>query len=231
MTNDGHTVLGRLRRRAFLRALPGNAAGRKDCSSRCHGNPARTELSYAPWGVGDFDRRPPPGGHTGWWSQRRNCSHRGSPYRPDTLLLERYGFLGGNGTAGLMTCYNGFRKQRPPEALQTGKGIAAEFIAELVRLGGVVDIVNYEMAVPHNVQVGDLPYAVPFDPEAAKIACLDLITKEGVRLRLHSWIVAPMFDGRGVTSVIVHSKPGRQASPRMLLSTGWPASIRLLHFL
>ena len=35
-----------------------------------------------------------------------------------TLLIERYPFLGGNGTAGLMTCYNGFRNQRPPEALQ-----------------------------------------------------------------------------------------------------------------
>jgi NADPH-dependent 2,4-dienoyl-CoA reductase/sulfur reductase-like enzyme len=43
----------------------------------------------------------------------------------DTLLLERYAFLGGNGTAGLMTCYNGFRNQRPPEALQTVKGIPA----------------------------------------------------------------------------------------------------------
>ncbi len=43
-----------------------------------------------------------------------------------TLLIERYPFLGGNGTAGLMICYNGFRNQRPPEALQTVKGIPAE---------------------------------------------------------------------------------------------------------
>ena len=50
-----------------------------------------------------------------------------------TLLIERYPFLGGNGTAGLMTSYNGFRNQRPPEALQTVKGIPAEYIAELVR--------------------------------------------------------------------------------------------------
>ncbi len=61
----------------------------------------------------------------------------------DTLLIERYAFLGGNGTAGLMTCYNGFRNQRPPEALQTVKGIPAEYIAELVRLGGVADIDSY----------------------------------------------------------------------------------------
>ena len=53
----------------------------------------------------------------------------------DTLLIERYAFLGGTGTGGLMTCYNGFRNQRAPEVLQTVKGIPAEYIAELVALG------------------------------------------------------------------------------------------------
>jgi hypothetical protein len=129
----------------------------------------------------------------------------------DTLLLERYAFLGGNGTAGLMTCYNGFRNQRPPEALQTVKGIPAEYIAELVRLGGVADMDNYERTVPHDVHKGDLPYTVPFDAEAAKVACFNLIRKEGVKLRLHSWVVAPMLDGSRVKGVIVHSKSGRQA--------------------
>jgi len=129
----------------------------------------------------------------------------------DTLLLEGYGFLGGNSTAGLMTCYNGFRNQRPPEALQTVKGIPAEYISELVRLGGVADSATYEMTVPHDVRRDDLPYAIPFDAEAAKLASLNLIKKEGVKLRLHSWVVAPMLDGSRVTGVIVHSKSGRQA--------------------
>jgi hypothetical protein len=101
----------------------------------------------------------------------------------DTLLIERYAFLGGNGTAGLMTSYNGFRNQRPPEALQTVKGIPAEYIAELVRLGGVADIDSYERTVQHDVRKGDLPYTVGFDPEAAKVACLNLLKKEGVKLR------------------------------------------------
>ncbi|MBZ5496583.1 MAG: FAD-dependent oxidoreductase [Acidobacteriia bacterium] len=129
----------------------------------------------------------------------------------DTLLIERYAFLGGNGTAGLMTCYNGFRNQRPPEALQTVKGIPAEYIAELVRLGGIADIDSYERTVQHDIRKGDIPYTVPFDAEAAKVACLNLLKKEGVKLRLHSWVVAPMVDGSRVTGVIVHSKSGRQA--------------------
>ncbi|MCX6637010.1 MAG: FAD-dependent oxidoreductase [Acidobacteria bacterium] len=129
----------------------------------------------------------------------------------DTLLIERYSFLGGNGTAGLMTCYNGFRNQRAPEALQTVKGIPAEYIAELVRLGGVAERDNYERNFSHDVAKGDIPYTVPFDPEAAKMASLNLIRKEGVKLRLHSWVVGPMLDGARVTGVVVESKSGRQA--------------------
>lgn len=129
----------------------------------------------------------------------------------DTLLIERYSFLGGNGTAGLMTCYNGFRNQRAPETLQTVKGIPAEYIAELVRLGGVAERDNYERNFTHDVAKGDIPYTVPFDPEAAKMASLNLIRKEGVKLRLHSWVVGPMLDGARVTGVVVESKSGRQA--------------------
>jgi hypothetical protein len=128
----------------------------------------------------------------------------------DTLLIERYPFLGGNGTAGLMTCYNGFRNQRPPEALQTVKGIPAEYIAELVRLGGVTDVDPYPHA-KHDVRTGDLPYCIGFDAEAAKVAALNLLSKEGVKLRLHSWAVGPMMDGLRVVGVVVESKSGRQA--------------------
>ena len=128
----------------------------------------------------------------------------------DTLLVERYGFLGGMGTAGLMTCYNGFRNQRPPEELQTVKGIPAEYIAEIVRLGGVADADSYPKEF-HDVTKGDIPYCVGYDPEAAKVAALNMMKKEGVTLRLHSWIAAPMLDGSQVTGVILESKSGRQA--------------------
>ena len=129
----------------------------------------------------------------------------------DTLLIERNAFLGGTGVASLMTCYNGFRNQRAPEAMQTVKGIPAEYIAELVRLGGVAEIDNYERRISHDVTKGDIPYTVGFDPEAAKVAQLNLLKKEGVKLRLHSWVAAPMLEGDRVTGVIVESKSGRQA--------------------
>lgn len=127
-----------------------------------------------------------------------------------TLLVERYPFLGGNGTAGLMTCYNGFRNQRPPDALQTVKGIPAEYIAELARLGGVIETVPYPRS-SHDPAAGDLPYCIGFDFEAAKVASLNVLLSEGVALRLHSWVVGPMLDGSRVTGIVVESKSGRQA--------------------
>jgi hypothetical protein len=127
-----------------------------------------------------------------------------------TLLIERYPFLGGNGTAGLMTCYNGFRNQRAPEALQTVKGIPADYIAELIRLGGITELDPYPKPA-HDAEAGDLPYCIGYDAEAAKIASLNLLKNEGVALRLHSWVVGPMLDGSRVTGVIVESKSGRQA--------------------
>jgi hypothetical protein len=70
---------------------------------------------------------------------------------------------------------------------------------------------NYELNYRHDVTKGDIPYTVGFDPEAAKIASLNLVRKEGVDLRLHSWVAAPMLDGSHVTGVILESKSGRQA--------------------
>jgi hypothetical protein len=79
-----------------------------------------------------------------------------------------------------------------------------------VRLGGVADADTYESS-PHDYRNGDLTYTIPFDAEAAKVASLNLLRKEGVTLRLHSWVAAPMMNGSRVTGVIVESKSGRQA--------------------
>ncbi|KPL09659.1 hypothetical protein AMJ85_06315, partial [candidate division BRC1 bacterium SM23_51] len=90
------------------------------------------------------------------------------------------------------------------------KGIPAEYIAELVRLGGIADADSYPKP-DHDVASGDLTYCIGYDPEAARIASFNLVKKEGVKLRLHSWIVGPMLDGDRVAGVIVESKSGRQA--------------------
>lgn len=128
----------------------------------------------------------------------------------DTLLIEKYGFLGGMTTAGLMTCFNGFRNQQPPNRLQTVKGIPQEIVMELARLGGTTLDVPYEQG-PHDLMRGDLPYAVGFDPEILKYAALKMLKEADVKLMLHTYAVDAIVENNVIKGVIVENKSGRQA--------------------
>ncbi len=128
----------------------------------------------------------------------------------DTLLIEKYGFLGGMATAGLMTCFNGFRNQRPPNKLQTVKGIPQEIVMKLARLGGTTLDVPYEQE-PRNLIEGDLPYAVGFDPEILKYVALKMLKEAGVGLMLHTYAVDSIVENNVIKGVIVENKSGRQA--------------------
>jgi hypothetical protein len=49
------------------------------------------------------------------------------------------------------------------------------------------------------------------DPEWLKVVSADLLLEAGVRLLLHSWVVAPILDGRKLRGVLFESKEGRRA--------------------
>ena len=54
-----------------------------------------------------------------------------------TVLIERFGYLGGTATASLMACINGFRNQVEPDTTQTVRGIAEEIVLMLKAMGGL----------------------------------------------------------------------------------------------
>jgi flavin-dependent dehydrogenase len=54
-----------------------------------------------------------------------------------TVLVERFGYLGGTATASLMACINGFRNQVEPDATQTVRGIAEEIVLGLKEIDGL----------------------------------------------------------------------------------------------
>jgi flavin-dependent dehydrogenase len=54
-----------------------------------------------------------------------------------TLLIERFGYLGGTATASLMININGFRNQVQPDSTQTVRGVAQEIILALHELDGL----------------------------------------------------------------------------------------------
>ncbi len=115
-----------------------------------------------------------------------------------TLLVERYGYLGGMATAGLIAVILGTRASGTDEPMIGG--IAEELCRKLHELGGAPP---YEEAV--------VTGGVPFDPETFKYACDQLVPGSGVQLRLHSWVAGTVVEERRVRALILESKSGRQA--------------------
>ena len=91
-----------------------------------------------------------------------------------TLLVERYGFLGGAATSASVLSYCGFYVSRETPEPAVG-GIGAEVLAGLARLG-------FDVA-PRRAPSGN--WIVMIDPEATKLAFDRIAAVPGLDLRLH----------------------------------------------
>ncbi|MBB5214176.1 FAD-dependent oxidoreductase [Parapusillimonas granuli] len=126
------------------------------------------------------------------------------------ILVERYGFLGGNATAALVMPLMSFHTQRPvferlgvtnllPDDHGPGHPVIAgalkELLERLVQSGG---------AVPPSLDTG---YVVPFDPEVFKWAALDLLDQAGVRMLFHAF-ASGVFGEAGLEGVVFETKSG-----------------------
>ena len=127
----------------------------------------------------------------------------------DTLLVERFGFLGGMATAGLMTGFNGFRSEHPPNHVQTVRGIAQELVDRLLAAGGTCACTAHGNFGP--MKAGECPYAVSFDPEILKQVALEMMHESGVALMLHTFFSDVIAEERELGAIIVENKSGRQA--------------------
>ena len=126
-----------------------------------------------------------------------------------TVLIERYAFVGGMATAGLMTSFNGFRNEHPPDHVQTVRGIAQELVDRLLAAGGACACTAHGHF--GEMQTGQCPYAVSFDPEILKQVALEMLCEAGVDIMLHTAFSDALTEGRDVAAVIVENKSGRQA--------------------
>nr|MDO8088160.1 FAD-dependent oxidoreductase [Candidatus Sigynarchaeum springense] len=126
-----------------------------------------------------------------------------------TLLIEKFGFLGGTATASLMNNINGFRNQVKPDSTQTVKGIAQEIILALKEIGGLGKS-PYKQE-EHATIKDDLSYSYCIDPEKFKFVVLDKAVEAGVDILFHTYFSMPIMDGNAVKGVIVENKSGRCA--------------------
>ena len=112
----------------------------------------------------------------------------------NTILLERYGFLGGTGTAALMVQFGSYKDGTNPIV----GGVTSEFLDNMLEYGG---------AIERRKGYRDLTY----DVESMISICQDMVLEAGVHLQLHTLIVEPIYEGKDVKGVIIETKSGREA--------------------
>ena len=119
-----------------------------------------------------------------------------------TLLVERYGFLGGMGTAAGVTNFCGLHANVHGDIRQVVHGVAADLLARIDRLGG--------LNAPHTV-FGKTS-AQAYDTAAYKIAADDLLLSAGVTLLFHALAVGvSMASPRKIHALLNETKSGRAA--------------------
>ncbi len=119
-----------------------------------------------------------------------------------TLLIERYGFLGGMGTAAGVTNFCGLHANVHGEMHRVVRGIASELLARIDRLGG--------LNAPHLI-LGKI-LAQAYDTAAYKIAADDLLAAHKVDMLFHALGAGVvMHDAKRVHALMVETKAGRQA--------------------
>ena len=122
-----------------------------------------------------------------------------------TLLIERYGFLGGAGTAGGLSTFCGLHARTYGADVRVIRGLADELLDRLAKLDG--------LNAPH-LTIADGIAAQAFDISAYKIAADELVTGSGARILFHAMAVGAVLGpgaGAEIDAVIIESKSGRQA--------------------
>lgn len=120
-----------------------------------------------------------------------------------TLLVERYGFLGGMGTAAGVTNFCGLHANVHGEIRQVVRGIADDLLARMRNFGGLNE--------PHVIFNGKIA-AQAYDNAAFKIAADQVVTSSGARILFHALAVGVAMDSEThIDALIVETKSGRRA--------------------
>jgi len=127
------------------------------------------------------------------------CAARGGA---STLLVERYGFLGGMGTAAGVTNFCGLFANVRGEIRRVVHGVADELLERIDRLGGLNE--------PHLV-LGKTK-AQAYDMSAYKCAADDLVVGAGAGLAFHALAAGALMRSEAeIDALLVETKSGRRA--------------------
>ncbi len=145
-----------------------------------------------------------------------------------TLLIERYGHLGGMSTGGLVNIIPNLGDTYGRQAIG---GFCQELIDRLAardaatfpekKYWGSTDKAEVQKYVDANMmhfyvrrnREGERVtlYTAVIDPEVAKDEMNTMVLESGAELLLHCWVTEPIMEGNTVKGVMVETKSGRQA--------------------
>jgi hypothetical protein len=153
-----------------------------------------------------------PGGHSAAVAAARNGAK--------TVLVERYGHLGGMATGGIVIQIPHMSDGSEEQQIA---GLTQEWIDRLDPIGGVLvpqrgeigstdeKLVSYWRRFMGNVNKGRIEYTAWVDPELLKCVLNDMVEDAGIKLLLHSWGTRAIAEDGIAKGVIFESKSGRQA--------------------
>jgi len=118
------------------------------------------------------------------------------------LLVERYGFLGGMGTAGGVTNFAGLYGRKNGEMRQVVHGVVDDLLARMAALGGV--------NAPQDGMQGRIRVQ-SYDVSSLKCAADQLLLASGVQILFHAWAASVVMQGSRIQALVVETKSGRMA--------------------
>ncbi|MEO5734537.1 MAG: FAD-dependent oxidoreductase, partial [Rubrivivax sp.] len=119
-----------------------------------------------------------------------------------TLLVERYGFLGGMGTAGGVTNFAGLYGRRGGQMQQLVHGVVDGLLDRIDALGG--------LNAPQDGLQGRIRVR-SYDVAAYKCAADQWLLAHRVQLLFHALAVAVQVEAGRIAAVIVETRSGRRA--------------------
>lgn len=114
-----------------------------------------------------------------------------------TIIVERYGFVGGMSTAAMVYPWMTFHTEQGKQVIA---GIAQEIVDRLQQQGGSPGHLRDTVGFVHSL--------TPYHPEVFQVVAVDMLREAGVKVLLHSFVDDVLVQDGNIHSVQLSTKSG-----------------------